>query len=116
MVEKSLRVYQALESNARLLDGTGRLQIVHADAVELASLPKLGGSRFDLLLLDPPYRKGWIDRLMPVIPELLADDGWLYIECEQALESCGDWRVVRNGCAGQVFYHLMRKGASDGTR
>ena len=108
------KVFQALESNPRLLDSSGRLQIVRADAVKFASSLRSAGSRFDVLFLDPPYKQGWIERLAPVITQLLADDGALYIEAENSLDGCGDWKTVRSGRAGQVYYHLMRRGERDG--
>jgi 16S rRNA (guanine966-N2)-methyltransferase len=45
---------------------------------------------------------------------VLAADGVIYVEAERALEGCGNWRTVRHGRAGQVFYHLMRRGEADG--
>ena len=113
MVENSPKVFAALEANARLLDADGRLQIVRADALKFASSRHLAGSRFDVLFLDPPYKQGWIDRLTPLLTELVADDGVLYVEAECALDACGSWRTVRSGRAGQVFYHLMRNGEPD---
>ncbi len=113
MVENAPRVLAALEANARLLGADGRLRIVRADAVKFASTLHEAGSRFDVLFLDPPYKQGWVERLTPLLPELLADDGALYVEAESAVDACGDWRTVRRGRAGQVFYHLMRKGRAD---
>ena len=113
MVEKLPKVLAALDMNARSLDADGRLEIVRADAVKFASSLSSTGSRFDVLFLDPPYKQGWIDRLTPLLAQLLADDGVLYVEAEQALENMGEWRTMRSGRAGQVFYHLMRKGGSD---
>lgn len=110
MVEHSPKVLSALDANARLLDAGGRLQIVRADAVKFASSLRASGSRFDVLFLDPPYKQGWIERLEPILPELVLEDGAIYVEAERALDSFGEWRTVRNGRAGQVFYHLMRKG------
>ena len=114
MIDNSPKVLAALETNARMLDSDGRLQIVHADAVKFASSLRANGSRFDVLFLDPPYNQGWIDRLAPLIPDLLADNGWLYIEAEFALETCGDLHTVRSGRAGQVYYHLMQWDGPDG--
>lgn len=113
MVEQSPKVAAALENNARLLDTEGRLEIVRADAVKFASSLCPAESRFDLLFLDPPYNRGWIERLTPILPRLLADDGVLYVEAEFALEGCGPWRTARSGRAGQVFYHLMRSSRPD---
>jgi 16S rRNA (guanine966-N2)-methyltransferase len=44
----------------------------------------------------------------------MADNGVLYVEAEHTLDACGAWRTVRRGRAGQVFYHLMRRGEADG--
>ncbi|MDA0189065.1 MAG: 16S rRNA (guanine(966)-N(2))-methyltransferase RsmD [Proteobacteria bacterium] len=111
MVEQAPKVLAALQDNARLLAAGARLEIVRADAVKFAASTEM---RFDLLFLDPPYRQGWIERLAPLLPRLLAGDALIYVEAEHALEGCGDWRTYRKGQAGQVFYHLMRREESDG--
>lgn len=113
MVEFSAKVAAALEENARLLEAGERLQIVRADAVKFASSLSVAGARFDVLFLDPPYKQGWIERLAPVLPQLLADDGALYVEAEYPVDACGAWQTVRSGRAGQVFYHLMRRKQLD---
>ena len=114
MVEHSPKVFAALQANARTLDVSGRLRTMREDAVKFASSQGADGSRFDVLFLDPPYHQGWIERIEPLLPGLVADDGVIYIEAEHALTSCGKWQTVRCGRAGQVFYHLMRSGNSDG--
>ncbi|HRF74012.1 MAG TPA: 16S rRNA (guanine(966)-N(2))-methyltransferase RsmD [Accumulibacter sp.] len=111
LVDSSAKVVAALASNARTLDLDRRLEIVCADAVRFAT--SVGGC-FDVLFLDPPFNQGWIDRLAPIVPSLLAEDGIIYVEAERLLEGCGKWRTVRQGKAGQVFYHLMRRGEADG--
>lgn len=116
MVEQSARVAAALKANVRLLAAENRVEIAQADAVKFASSPGAGMPRFDVLFLDPPYHKGWIERLTPMLPGLLAEDGVLYVEAESALAGCGAWRTVRSGKAGQVFYHLMRNGGPDGAQ
>lgn len=107
MVESAPKVRAALEENARILGAGGRLEIVRSDAVKFASST---GLCFDVLFLDPPYRQGWIDRLTPLLPRIATEHAVLYVESESMLEGCGDWRTVRHGKAGQVFYHLMRRG------
>ena len=107
MVESAPRVLAALEANANMLGAGTRLEIVRADAVKFATST---GLRFDVLFLDPPYHQGWLERLAPLLPRIAADDALLYVEAETALEGCGDWRTIRHGKAGQVFYHLMQRG------
>ena len=114
LVEQAPRVFAALEANARVLDTSGRLQIVRADAVKFASSRSAGEARFDVLFLDPPFGKGWIERISPFLDGLMTDDGAVYVESGEALDSLGNWRPVRKQRAGQVFYHLMRSGKSDG--
>jgi len=111
MVEHSPKVLAALEANARVLAADSRLEIVRADAVRfLAS----SGARFDVLFLDPPYRADWIARLAPMVGGVMEAGGVIYAEAEKVLEGCGEWRTVRHGRAGRVFYHLMRRGEADG--
>ena len=114
MVEHAPKVFAALENNARLLDKTGCLQIVRSDAVKFAASSSAGGARFDLLFLDPPFGKGWIERLAPFLDGLMKDDGAIYAESGEALDFLGNWRSVRYQRTGQVFYHLMRSSKFDG--
>ncbi len=110
MVEQSPEVVTALENNTRLLAAGDRLRIIRGDAVKSAPSFVSREGKFDVLFLDPPYRQGWLERVEPLLPELLADDGDLYVEAEHPLDGLGDWLTVRQGRAGQVYYHLMRKG------
>ena len=106
LVERAPRVADALDSNIRLLQGAGRVELLRQDALKFAS----SSSRaFDVVFLDPPYRQGWLDRLTPFLPRLLKADGALYVEAETALASLGEWVTVRSGQAGKVYFHLMRR-------
>lgn len=107
-VEQDARALAALKRNAIVLEDA-RLEIVRGDAVKsLAALAGQAG-RFDLLFLDPPYRQGWLDRLWPLLPPVLTEDARVYVEAEHALAAPVPWRVVRQGKAGQVFYHLLER-------
>jgi 16S rRNA (guanine966-N2)-methyltransferase len=61
-----------------------RNDVIHA----LEILSGEGGS-FDLVLLDPPYRKGWGDKVLPRLMEfnLLSDDGWVATEVSRLEEA-----------------------------
>ena len=106
MVEKSPRVLAALHENHELLHKPPAVEIVRGDALQYLASAK---STFDLIFLDPPYHKGWLDRLAPLLPPVMNEDGALYVEAEHALESLGCWRTVRHGKAGEVHYHLMQQ-------
>ena len=80
------------------------------------------GKTFDLIFLDPPFRKEWLPKVIPLCVELLAKDGMVYIESDMQLtaERLALWsgrdvsalQLVRDGQAGQVYYHLFEMQAS----
>lgn len=106
MVEKTQRAAQALRDNARMLDATPPLEIVCRDALEYCA----SASRtFDIIFLDPPYHKGWLEKLADKLPRLSGEETVLYVEAEQSLAGLGDWKTTRSGKAGEVHYHLMRR-------
>jgi 16S rRNA (guanine966-N2)-methyltransferase len=106
LVEQSPKVIAALRDNARALGNPVQLEIVRGDALQyLASTT----TKFDVIFLDPPFRKGWIDRLAPLLPGVASEDAAVYVEAETELAALGDWRTVRHGKAGEVHFHLMRR-------
>lgn len=103
LVERDQGVFARLKQNAALF-GCERLRPHKADALEFAAQ---SGLTFDLVLLDPPYRHGWLDKVAPLLPVLARPGMRVYAEAEHRVEALGDWRTVKRGQAGQVFYHLL---------
>jgi 16S rRNA (guanine(966)-N(2))-methyltransferase RsmD len=98
------RTHAALRRNAEAL--AAQVEIVRGDALEfLATTPK----RFDVVFLDPPYRQGWIDRITPLLDRVMPPDGCIYAEAEAPLAPFPGWCVSRQGRAGRVHFHLMRR-------
>ena len=106
MIEQAPKVLAALRENHEMLDKPGTMEIIRADALQYLVSTQ---AKFDLIFLDPPYKKGWIARLEPLFPGVMKDDGAVYVEAEHAIESLGNWRTERHGKAGDVHYHLMRR-------
>jgi 16S rRNA (guanine(966)-N(2))-methyltransferase RsmD len=108
LVERDQIALAILRQNAATLGGS-QLVVTRADALEFAALA--AGSRrcFDLAFLDPPYRRGLLERLWPLLPGVTSADARLYVEAEGPLEPPAPWRVVRQGKAGRVFYHLLER-------
>ncbi len=112
LVERDARAFASLESNAIVLEGKapkGRLELIRADALKFVSR---ASRRYDLLFLDPPYRQGWIERIEPCLPGVLASDARIYAEAEHPIERIGVWETVRGGQSGQVFYHLLEANSA----
>ncbi len=108
MVEKSPRVLAALQENHALLQKPPAVEIVRGDALQyLVST----NAKFDLIFLDPPFQSGWIGRLESLLPAVLNENAAIYVEAEHEITSLGDWRTHRQGKAGEVHFHLLRRTA-----
>ena len=103
LVERSRTAFAALKKHA---DGFAceRLELFCCDALKFAAP---SGRRFDVLFLDPPYGQGWLAQVESRLDELAAPQARLYVEAEKPLDTLGRWSVVKQGQAGQVFFHLL---------
>ena len=108
MIEPAPKVLAALQENAKMLQNPPEVEIRRGDALQYLASTKL---KFDLVFVDPPYNKDWIDRLEPLLPGVLNEDAAIYVEAEQEIEALGEWHSVRHGKAGEVHFHLMRRAA-----
>lgn len=111
LVEKHARVAQQLRDNVALLEAgnTSRASVVNMDAVKYIGQEH---PAFDLIFLDPPYRKG----LLPIVLDqiislsLLKSDGLIYLEHESEEQfDWSDWslQVLKQSQAGQVYGVLL---------
>ncbi len=108
MVEQAPKVLAALHENAQMLQNPPEVEIMRRDALQYLVSAK---SKFDLIFLDPPFNKGWILRLAPLLAGVANEDAVIYVEAEEQIETLGDWRAVRHGKAGEVHFQLMRREA-----
>ncbi len=104
MVETDPAALVALRSNAAALSAAA--EIVASDAMGFLQRDK---RLFDVIFLDPPFRQGWFDRLLPAVLPHLAQDGLLYLESEYSLTPPEPFSVYRSGKAGQVHYALWQR-------
>lgn len=104
-VENSPAIARNLSDNLSRF-GPARMQVSRSDALKFISLCDRS---FDLVFVDPPYRQGWIERLIVPLGRLVAPGGKIYVESEFAIETLGEWRAARHGKAGQVHYHLLER-------
>jgi len=108
MIEQAPKVLAALHENAKMLQNPPEVEIMRRDALQYLASAK---SKFDLIFLDPPFNKGWIPRLAPLLAGVANEDAAIYVEAEEQIEALGDWRPVRHGKAGEVHFQLMRREA-----
>ncbi|MEK7435789.1 MAG: 16S rRNA (guanine(966)-N(2))-methyltransferase RsmD [Pseudomonadota bacterium] len=110
MVEKSRGVIAALRRNADLLTAKN-LQVHCADALEFATAAAAdAAARFDLVFLDPPFGSNLLEKAQARVVPLLRPGARVYVESAAAYAPSGDWRILRQGRAGQVHYALVTYG------
>ncbi|NBO11068.1 MAG: 16S rRNA (guanine(966)-N(2))-methyltransferase RsmD [Methylophilaceae bacterium] len=104
LIEKSRPAYQALIENKASLKAQN-VDILNMDALQFLAQTK---NKFDVIFVDPPYQQGWVNKVLPLIKGVLAEGGLIYVEAEYAITDSDEWQVVKNGKAGNVFYHLVK--------
>jgi 16S rRNA (guanine966-N2)-methyltransferase len=86
-VESDREAQRAIERNLEKLGLTGA-RIVKTDAKRALAAEVAAGSRYDLVLVDPPYRM--FDSLQPIlatyVPALLAEEGLVVVETDKRTE------------------------------
>ncbi|CAB3847808.1 16S rRNA (guanine(966)-N(2))-methyltransferase RsmD [Achromobacter deleyi] len=108
MVERDKTAASALRTLRDKLKAD-MIRIHVGDAMQVAE--RMDASRFDLILLDPPFGQGWLPRLWPILPGILAEDGLVYVEAETAIDAPDGFEILRQDKAGAVHYHLLRFAA-----
>ena len=115
LLERDRTLVRSLADSAQRLKATG-LRAECADAV--AWMARAAPSSFDLVFLDPPFDSALAASALAAAARVVAPDGWIYLEQPQPLQADAalqvGLRVVRQGRAGAVHFHLLRReGAED---
>lgn len=116
MIEANREVFSRLQQVREKL-GASQVTLVLGDAMKTFVRFIQEGQRFDVVFLDPPFRKNLWPLILPQIGRLLARNGLVYIESnehvtddklqELLMHEKDVFRIIREGRAGQVYYHLL---------
>ena len=104
IIEKTTAVYKAILENKEALKADNA-QVLNIDALTFLAKNQ---QKFDVIFLDPPYKHGWLEQVLPLLPAHLSADGVVYAEAEYALQDGAMWQVVKQSKAGNVYYHLLK--------
>jgi 16S rRNA (guanine966-N2)-methyltransferase len=105
MVEQQPRAVAALRALRGKIGATA-VRIHAGDAIQV--LDRLEAARFDLIFIDPPFGKNWLESLWPLLPDLLEPHGLVYIEAEKPVLVPDGYSLLRQDRAGAVHYHLIQ--------
>lgn len=108
MVENNPQAIAALRALRTKL-GANSVRI-HAGEAQMV-IDRLNATPFDLILLDPPFGQGWLDKLWGQIAAALAPQGLLYVESEAPVFPPPEFETLRQGKAGNVHFHLLQFAA-----
>jgi len=81
-VDNSRTSLKLTESNIQKCRAEADCKVLKHDAEAAVDLLYKQSQRFNLIFLDPPYNKGWVQRILTKLAKnpLLAEDGWLIAE------------------------------------
>lgn len=107
-VDESRAAVQVIEKNLQAARLSGRARLVRADA-ESFLLGAAAWPPFDLVVLDPPYRRGIPGRLLPLLAGAVAAGGVVLCETEKGAP-------LPRAAAGLVMKKQYRYGTVQVTR
>ena len=113
LLERDRHLVRSLADSAQRLKATG-LRADCADAI--AWMARAAPSSFDLVFLDPPFDSDLGGPALAAAARIIAANGWIYVEQGRPLEGAAlpaGLAVVRQGRAGAVHFHLLRRSAGD---
>jgi 16S rRNA (guanine(966)-N(2))-methyltransferase RsmD len=110
-----------LEREAVLVDGLRASQKrLHATTITVHRANALTwmatcAERFDLVFLDPPFADDLFDRALAAAMPLVGERGLIYVEAPREIPAPAGFFVLRQGRAGAVHYHLLRREDNPGS-
>jgi 16S rRNA (guanine966-N2)-methyltransferase len=104
MVEQDAGVYRALRETQTTLSAE-QVEMHRGDAFVFL---KTDARRYDVVFLDPPFRLGWLPRLLPLLPGRLEPEARVYLETEEPVVMPERFEVLKQTRAGQVHGLLIK--------
>lgn len=107
-VENNKKAEQVVKANIENCGFSSVADVVLCDAA--AFLSRI--NRFDVAFLDPPYKKGLIEKCMPGLVKLMSDDGIIVCETskeEKLPEKFGNFAAAKERNYGKTKITIYRK-------
>lgn len=123
-IEKNKHAALSLQANIGLLtqnnQGSFESKIIHTDAllyIESLKAAQADTSAqtdvYDLIFLDPPFRKGLLEKVITLLDghPMVQEGALIYLEREKEMTSLRlpeNWHLLKDKTAGQLVYQLFR--------
>ena len=120
-VEKGREALQLIQKNLAQCELEQQSRILPKDVSLALRILKQQGVSFDLILMDPPYEKGWIQKtLMKLnLERIYHNDSILIIEHgrrEPLPEAIGGWNLIRQKRMGDTMISFLTPSFSETDR
>jgi 16S rRNA (guanine(966)-N(2))-methyltransferase RsmD len=96
-----------------------QITLQRGDALILLKSLTAKAEKYEVIFLDPPFNLGFLEKVLPLCVDLLAPNGVVYVESEQAYENLdavatAGWQILRQDKAGSVHFHLLQRNTDSG--
>ncbi|MCD7959700.1 MAG: 16S rRNA (guanine(966)-N(2))-methyltransferase RsmD [Ruminococcus sp.] len=109
-VDHSPRSLAVTRENLEVTHFTERAQIYQTEA---EAFLQMLSSKIDIAILDPPYRKGIIKKILPLLISHMQKDGWIVCEHETALvlpNTMKEWSIQKERKYGTITVTIYKRG------
>lgn len=101
-VENSREALACMDQNLKKTMLIGEGEVLGIDVIQALNHLKTRKQTFDIIFMDPPYNKGWANKLIPLIASLgLLNENGMII-CESAIDTVID-------CIDEVPYSIIKE-------
>jgi 16S rRNA (guanine(966)-N(2))-methyltransferase RsmD len=107
-VDKSAEAIAVVKENLNACKLAENARVLHMDSIEYLQVAKQG---LDIVLMDPPYRNGLIEKALPLIGKKLNPGAFVICEHESELtlpDSCGELALHKRYRYGKVSVTIYR--------
>lgn len=116
LVDSNTDAAKVIDENIRRCNFEERVRLLQADA--FAALPRLRNEGpFDLILLDPPYNRDFLPRVLQQLDtlELLGEDGLICAESasNEPIPDAGKLQCIETRRYGTTAIHLFGRSATE---
>lgn len=112
-VDKSRESMDAVKENLKHCRLTDRAKTDSSDSINFL---KLTSARFDIALLDPPYRQGLLEKALPLLSRVMNEGGVVVCEHERETEPAeqyGELKLRKRYRYGKIMLSVYEKNGSE---
>lgn len=112
IVDSSKKSIEVIKKNLETTSFTKKAVVINSDAAAFLSRRT---EKYDIALLDPPYSKGILEKVLPKVPDVMEKTGVIICEApygDVLPEEVGEFRLMkkyRYGKTGLFLYRIPEK-------